>query len=132
MIPQAPPSRNGLFAAPSLLRPWLSWLSMLRLNTRALGQGTGPITVNAGPDQTITLPNTAALDGSADGGVGVSLTYTWSEVNGPVGATVSFAALNAAHTTAEFSMGGVYTLRLTASDGVRSGQDDVVITVNQP
>ena len=33
--------------------------------------------------------------------------------------------------TATFSAGGVYTLRLTATADIRSGQDDVVITVNQ-
>src|SRR6267143_6965944 len=97
MTPQATLSHNRVFAGISMLA---SWLLMLSLNTLALGQGIGPITVNAGADQTITLPNTATLDGSADGGVGVPLTYTWSEVDGPVGETVSFADPNAAHTTA--------------------------------
>src|ERR1700720_306083 len=92
----------------------------------------GQITVNAGPDQTITLPNnTATLNGSADGG-GVPLTYTWSEVSGPSGATVSFADPSNPQTTATFSTGGVYTLQLAATDGIRTGQSTVNITVNQP
>src|SRR5207237_2636028 len=45
-----------------------------------------PPTVNAGPDQTITLPNSANLSGSvSDDGlpVGISVTITWSKVSGP-------------------------------------------------
>src|ERR1700719_2395648 len=135
MIPQAPLSRkaplsrNGVFAATSMLA-W--WMLMLSLNALALGQEVDQITVNAGPDQTITLPNnTATLNGSASGGVGLPFTYTWSEVNGPAGATVSFADPSNPQTTATFSTGGVYTLQLTATDGIGSGQSTANITVNQ-
>src|ERR1700730_838939 len=129
MIPRAPLSRNRVFAATSMLA---SWLLMLSLNTQAPGQGVDQITVNAGLDQTITLPhNTATLNGSARGGVGLPFTSTWSEVNGPAGATVSFADPSNPQTTATFSTGGVYTLQLTASDGIGSGQSTVNITVNQ-
>src|SRR6266446_59656 len=125
-----PPSRNRCFG-----RRWtLTLFLFFGLSTAAFAKkGFGQITVNAGPDQTITLPATATLDGSADdGGITTTFAYTWSEVDGPVGETVSFADPNAAHTTAAFSAGGVYTLRLTATDGIRPGQDDVVITVNAP
>ena len=91
-----------------------------------------PPTVNAGPDQTITLPATASLSGTAsDDGLPnppATLTTTWSKVSGP--GTVTFGNANARATTATFSAAGSYTLRLTASDSVLSRTDDIVITVN--
>jgi hypothetical protein len=85
--------------------------------------------VNAGADQTIALPSTASLSGSAsDDGFPSPLTTAWSKVSGP--GTVSFGNGSAAATTATFSLPGNYTLRLTASDGTASSSDDVVITVN--
>ena len=89
-------------------------------------------TVNAGPDQTVTLPNTAALAGTAtDDGLPNppgALTTTWSMVSGP--GTVTFANANALSTTATFSAAGSYTLRLTASDSALSTTDDLIVTVN--
>jgi subtilisin family serine protease len=91
-----------------------------------------PPTVNAGNDQTITLPATASLTGAAtDDGLPnppAAITTTWSKVSGP--GTVTFGNASALSTTATFSAAGVYTLRLTASDSALSSTDDVVITVN--
>ena len=90
-----------------------------------------PATVNAGPNQTITLPASASLNGTAsDDGLpaGSTLTTTWSKVSGP--GTVTFGNVNALTTTASFSAAGTYVLRLTASDGALSSRDDVTITVN--
>jgi hypothetical protein len=56
-----------------------------------------------------------------------ALTYTWSKVSGP---GLTFANTHAASTTATFSVGGIYTLKLTAKDGQLSGNDTVVVTVN--
>ncbi|HEV2904090.1 MAG TPA: discoidin domain-containing protein, partial [Pyrinomonadaceae bacterium] len=87
-------------------------------------------TANAGADQQITLPNTAALNGSVnDDGLpaGSTLTNTWSKVSGP--GTVTFGNPNTAITTAAFSVAGTYLLRLTASDSELSASDDVQITV---
>jgi PKD repeat protein len=90
--------------------------------------------VNAGADQTISLPaNSVSLIGMGnDDGkpVGAVLAYSWTKVSGPVAGTVTFSAANAKDTNATFSAGGVYTLRLTVSDTLLSGNDDVVITVN--
>src|SRR5439155_1350754 len=64
--------------------------------------------VDAGPDQTITLPNMATLGGSAtDDGLppGSILTVAWSKVSGP--GSVTFANASAAQTTAAFSRSGV-------------------------
>jgi uncharacterized repeat protein (TIGR01451 family) len=87
---------------------------------------------NAGPDQTITLPDSATLSGSAtDDGIPSqpgALTYTWSKGSGP--GTVTFGNVHAASTTASFSASGTYSLKLTVSDSVFTGTDTVVVTVN--
>src|SRR5204863_192035 len=88
-------------------------------------------TVNAGPDQTITLPAGAVLSGTTtDDGLPPTstVTVTWSKVSGP--GTVRFGTATTVNTTATFSQAGTYVLRLTASDGALSGNDDVTIVVN--
>src|SRR6185295_6354594 len=69
-----------------------------------------PPTVNAGPDQTITLPAVANLSGTAsDDGLPnppATLTTTWSKVTGP--GTVTFGNVSALSTTASFSAAGSY------------------------
>ncbi len=90
--------------------------------------------VNAGPDQTITLPSVANLNGTvSDDGQPVppgAVTTSWSQVSGP--GTVTFGDTAAVDTTASFSAAGVYTLRLTANDGAASVSDHVVVTANSP
>ncbi len=91
-----------------------------------------PPVVNAGPDQTITLPATASLGGTAtDDGLPNppgKLTTTWSTVSGP--GTVTFGNASALATTASFSAAGSYVLQLSASDGTLTAKDTVAITVN--
>ena len=90
-----------------------------------------PPVVNAGADQTITLPATASLDGTiTDDGLPASgsLTSTWTRTSGP--GTVTFANFAATDTTATFSTAGTYVLRLTAGDGALTTQDEVTVTVN--
>ncbi len=88
--------------------------------------------VNAGADQTITLPATANLAGTVtDDGLPNppgAVTVTWSQISGP--GTVTFGNANAAGTTATFDKDGVYVLSLTASDSALPGTDEVTITVN--
>jgi fibro-slime domain-containing protein/RHS repeat-associated protein len=89
-----------------------------------------PPLVEAGPDQTITLPDIASLEGAAsDDGLptGSTLTVAWSKVTGP--GTVTFAQPNQAMTTAAFDQGGSYLLRLTASDGQLTASDTITIYV---
>ncbi len=88
---------------------------------------------NAGPDQAIALPHTAVtLNGSTtDDGLPNPpgrLTYSWNVVSAP--GSVTFGNAGAANTTASFSGEGMYTLRLTLSDGELSHQDDVIVAVN--
>src|SRR5262249_37918525 len=86
--------------------------------------------VNAGLDQTITLPAVGALAATAtdDGLPSGVLTAAWSLVSGP--GVVTFGDPTAFTGTVSFSAAGTYTLRLTASDGALSSSDDVVFTVN--
>jgi hypothetical protein len=88
--------------------------------------------VNAGTDQTITLPSMATLDGTvSDDGLPSppgAVTTTWSKVSGP--GTVNFGDENAVDTTASFSIDGVYVLQLTAADGELTADDELTVTVN--
>jgi K319L-like, PKD domain/Carbohydrate binding domain len=100
----------------------------------ACGAGAGPNqppVVDAGPDQTVTLPNPANLSGTAtDDGLPNpprTLTTTWSELSGP--GTVTFGDPSALSTTASFSDPGTYVLRLTADDSELQSSDDLTVTV---
>ncbi len=86
--------------------------------------------VSAGSDQTVTLPNSAVLDGTVtdDGLPSSSLSSEWTRFSGS--GTVTFGDAAAVDTTAAFSVAGVYVLRLTATDGALTASDDVTITVN--
>ncbi len=87
-----------------------------------------PPVVSAGPNQTITLPASATLNGSATPGTsGATVTVKWSVVSGP--GTVTFGSSTAAATTASFSVAGSYTLQLTATSGALSASSTTVITV---
>lgn len=88
--------------------------------------------VDAGADQTITMPDAALLDGSvADDGLPVppgQVTSLWSLVSGA--GTVTFVDDTAEDTSATFSAAGTYLLRLSANDGELIGTDTVTITVD--
>jgi hypothetical protein len=85
--------------------------------------------VDAGADQTITLPSSATLNGTAsdDGLPSGTLGTSWSKASGP--GLVTFANASALSTTASFSAAGVYGLQLTASDGSLSSSDPTIVTV---
>jgi hypothetical protein len=89
-----------------------------------------PPVVNAGPDQSITFPGSASLDGTVtDDGLPPpgTVTTTWSQVGGTPG--VTFGNPNAVDTTASFPGIGTYVLRLTADDSLLTSSDDVTVTV---
>jgi hypothetical protein len=87
--------------------------------------------VSAGNDQSVTLPASLPLNGSAvDDGLPIppgKLDVAWSKVSGP--GNVTFGNVNAAVTTVNFTAAGVYLLRLTASDGTFTASDDISVTV---
>jgi hypothetical protein len=89
-------------------------------------------TVDAGTNQTITLPASANLDGTVtDDGLPnppAAVSVTWSKSSGP--GTVTFGNASAVDTTATFSVAGTYVLQLQATDSVLSAADTVTVTVN--
>jgi len=89
-------------------------------------------TVDAGSDDTITLPAVANLDGTvSDDGLPdppATVTVTWTKVSGA--GTVTFGDANAVDTTATFSTDDVYVLQLEADDSQLTAADTVTITVN--
>jgi RHS repeat-associated protein len=87
-----------------------------------------PLTVSAGPSQSITLPvNKVTMNGSASGGNG-SLTLAWSTVSGPAPAT--FASPNSAVTQATFTLAGTYVLQLSVTDGTTTATSSATVTVS--
>ena len=87
-----------------------------------------PPTVSAGANQTITLPATASLSGTATAGSAGSLTTLWSEASGP--GAVTFGNASALSTTVSFPQSGAYVLTLTATSGSLSASSNVTITIN--
>lgn len=100
--------------------------------TIAANLANQPPRVNAGPDQTITLPASVSLHGTVtDDGLPNppgAVTTTWTQVSGP--GTVTLANASAVDTMASFSQSGTYVLRLTANDGALSASDEVTVTVS--
>ena len=85
--------------------------------------------VNAGPDQTITLPATLQLSGSATDGDGTIASYSWSKITGP--AQFTFSSTSIANPTVSNLAQGTYTFRLTATDNKGGAStDDINVVVN--
>src|SRR5262249_55110302 len=105
----------------------------ISVTVNPVGPSNQAPSVSAGPDQTITLPSLANLDGTVtDDGLPNppgALTTTWSKVSGP--GTVTFGNANAVDTTASFGATGNYVLRLTASEGALKSSNDIRIRVRK-
>jgi len=90
--------------------------------------------VDAGADQSITLPGGAVLNATVtDDGLPdppATVTQAWSKLSGP--GTVEFAKPTAVDTTATFNEAGTYVLRLTAKDSEASASDTVTVSVQSP
>jgi hypothetical protein len=69
------------------------------------------------------------LSGAVNAGAG-STTLAWSTASGPAAAT--FSDSTNLSTAAAFPIAGAYVLRLTASDGVLSGFDEVTVIAGEP
>ncbi|MCH7479293.1 MAG: hypothetical protein IIA14_14485, partial [SAR324 cluster bacterium] len=89
-----------------------------------------PPVANAGTDQAITLPTTSvALFGSATDSDGTVTSTLWTQVSGPVPATIASPAGTNTNVT-DLTTAGTYTFRLTATDNVgATGSDDVIVNV---
>ncbi|MFH1170457.1 MAG: S8 family serine peptidase [Candidatus Vogelbacteria bacterium] len=123
---------NGPHTVVARALDWAGHITNAQITVMVNNLTNLPPTTNAGADQTITLPNTATLTGTAtDDGLPNppgTLTITWSKVSAP--GTVTFNNPTALSTTATFSLAGTYTLRLTANDGALTTTDDVIVTAN--
>ncbi|MGZ3918048.1 MAG: PKD domain-containing protein, partial [Flavisolibacter sp.] len=88
-----------------------------------------PPVVNAGANQTITLPTSSVtLSGSASDPDGTIAAYQWTKVSG---GNVSFGSPAAVSTTVSGLAQGSYIFRLTATDNSGdSAYADVSVTVN--
>jgi hypothetical protein len=92
-------------------------------------QNLAPV-VNAGANQTIVLPASASLNGTAGNGnpnLPGTVAISWSKAGG-TGAVV-FANSNAPATTANFSVPGNYQLQLAATDGQVTTVSSLTVTV---
>ncbi len=129
------PATQATFSLPGIYVLQLSasdgqYTSIGTTRVNFIGPPGGAITVDAGPSQTITLPNSTTLNGSVNDPFlpqGGSVALQWTQVSGP--GTTTFATPNAVTTSVSFSKPGVYDLRLSATDGVSSGSSDVLIYV---
>ncbi|MBN9384755.1 MAG: T9SS type A sorting domain-containing protein [Chitinophagaceae bacterium] len=98
----------------------------ITVNPAAINQ---PPTVDAGPDQSITLPNVVAamLNGTATGTI---KSYKWVQVSGPT--TVYFVNSSLPATEAKnLNVAGIYVLKLTVTDNSgATASDNMQVTVN--
>jgi hypothetical protein len=97
----------------------------------SIGPAETAPTVDAGDDQVVVNELEAELDGTVTDAFGPAGGYTtlWTKVSGP--GTVTFDDASSIDTDVEFSEYGVYVLRLTATDGVTTTYDDVIIALGE-
>lgn len=88
--------------------------------------------IDAGPDRSLPIAIVAQLQARVtdDGLPGAGLRFAWTAVEGP--GTVAFAAPERTATAATFTAPGVYTLRVSVTDGASSVSDDLSVTVEGP
>lgn len=87
-------------------------------------------TVNAGADQTVTLPNnSASFTAKATDNDGSIASYSWSKVSGP---SVSLSGQSSDKLTVTNLVAGTYTFRVTAKDDKgAAASDDVNLIVEE-
>lgn len=92
--------------------------------------GNASPTVNAGVDQTITLPTSSvSFSSSASDPDGTISTYAWSKISGPGTQTITSPAT--ATTNVNGLQQGTYIFRITVTDnGGATAFDEITVTVN--
>ncbi|MEO0513828.1 MAG: kelch repeat-containing protein [Planctomycetota bacterium] len=93
-----------------------------------------PPSVSAGVDDEVVVGGSLTLDGTVadDGLPGTGISTMWTVLTSPASSVVTFGDDTAIDTAATFDTAGIYTLRLTASDGELTTFSDVEITVSEP
>lgn len=91
-----------------------------------------PPTADAGADQTVTAGLVAILDGGASSDPeGVTLSYSWSVAQAPTGSAVTSLTYASSQKALLYTdVTGIYTIKLTVSDGVYADDDYVKVTAN--
>ncbi|MCB9760448.1 MAG: discoidin domain-containing protein [Alphaproteobacteria bacterium] len=96
---------------------------------------TAPVS-DAGPDQTVTLGDTVALDGSGSFDTdGDPITYRWAFQSVPADSALTNSDLIDRYTPAGGfvpDVGGEYEMKLVVDDGLANDRDYVIITVLDP
>lgn len=83
------------------------------------------LTVNAGPDQTVTYPATVDLYGTYTLSPSGSVTVSWTKSSGP--GVVTFTNTHIVNPTATFSLAGTYVLKFTVSASRVSKSDTLTV-----
>jgi hypothetical protein len=93
----------------------------------------GVPTADAGSDQDAEIGDDVTLDGSNSSDPdGDPLTFSWTQLDGPVAALSDAAAEQPTFTAPDVADGTVLTFRLVVSDGAGSSGDSVEVTVFTP
>lgn len=101
------------------------------LSNIVLGSTPSRPSTNAGPNQSITLPDEdVTLTATSTGGV-APITYQWTQISGPVTATI-VSPTSLSTVIDDLNTAGTYTFNFTATDNDGGiGSDDVIVTVNE-
>ncbi len=99
--------------------------SIHELPTVFAGPSLPPTSPKPGFSQRAVATDDGALMGAVDDDGKSGLSLQWTKVSGPGG--VTFATENEVQTLADFDVPGVYTLRLTATNGEGSSSADVTV-----
>ncbi len=97
--------------------------------TVTVAQANRAPTANAGPAQTVKLPNSVQLAGSGTDPDGNTLTYLWTQT---AGTTQTLSSTTIANPTFTPTAAGTYTFSLTVSDGSLSSAPSTVTITVQP
>lgn len=142
------PSGSGAtLTGPTTIRPTFladktgQYVVQLIVNDGIVGSAPATVTItttpgntapvaNAGPDQTVLVGATVALNGSGSSDVdGNPLTYQWTFVTLPAGSAARLSSSTIVMPTFVADLAGDYVIRLLVNDGkVNSLQDTVTIT----
>src|SRR5438105_3833435 len=106
--------------------------TLLFVTIEVLGQ-TAP-TAHAGPDQSVSIGDRVALDGSASTVANGFPTFLWTFVVRPDGSGAALSSRTAARPSFVVDVPGTYVLSLVVSDGQTTSKPDVVVitALNRP